>query len=201
MHEARGSGFERQFRVSRIAYCISLLAFCLLLFTCPANAQLLYTKHGKVSFFSKAPIEDIVAETQQAECALDAKTGKVSARVPMSSFVFKRKLMQKHYNENYLETDKYPTSVLEATIADMPDISRDGTHPVTLKGTLLLHGVKKAYDMAGTITTAAGKPVAAAAAFKVALADHQIEIPKLVIKKIAEVIDIKVSFELQPRTK
>ena len=187
------------FPASRISNLASIL--CLLLFAATAHAQILYTKKGTVTFFSKAPIEDISALTEKAECALDAKAGKLSARVPMNTFQFERKLMQQHYNENYLETDKYPTAQLEATVTEMPDISRDGTYPVKLKGTLLLHGVKRNYDMDGTITAAAGKPLAATSEFKVTLADHQIKIPTLVIKKIAEVIDVKVSFALEPRTK
>ena len=66
------------------------------------------TKTGRISFFSANPIEDIEAKNQQVAAVLDLVTGQLAFALPVKGFVFKRTLMQEHFNESYLESDKYP---------------------------------------------------------------------------------------------
>jgi polyisoprenoid-binding protein YceI len=150
---------------------------------------------GKVHFFSKTPLEDIDATTLKAVCVLNTATRKVYTTIPVNSFQFPNRLMQEHFNENYIESHKYPFSIYDATIVETNlDFTKDTTYNINLSGILELHGVKKEKLVQGTITFKNGEPVAATAEFVVALVDYKIDIPKAVIMNIAETIKIDLSF-------
>ena len=68
----------------------------------------LYTKTGKISFYSKAPLEEIEGKNKTVTAVLDSKTGAMQFAVQMKGFEFEKQLMQQHFNENYVESDKYP---------------------------------------------------------------------------------------------
>lgn len=155
-----------------------------------------FTQSGKVHFFSKAPIEDIEAWNQKAIVVLYTTTKRVQAKIPIQGFEFKEKLMQEHFNENYLQSDKYPYGSLDATIAEDIDFSKDGIYTITLNGTLDIHGVKKPRTIKAELTIKNGAPQKATANFDVKLAEHKIKIPKVVILNIAEVIKVDVDFDL-----
>ncbi len=178
-----------------------LLMFLLVLSLCSFAQEKNYdntfaTTSGKVHFFSKAPLEDIEAVTQKAIGVFDTKTKKVQAKIPVSSFEFKQKLMQEHFNENYLESDKYPYANLDGVVAEEIDYSNDGVKEVTVKGDLTVHGVKKPRDIKVKITVKDGVPVNVTGEFDIKLIDHKIKIPKAVILNIAEVIKVDLNFDL-----
>jgi len=154
------------------------------------------TTSGKVHFFSKSPLEDIEAVTQKAIGVFDTKTKKVQAKLPISSFEFKQKLMQEHFNENYLESDKYPYAILDGVIVEDIDYTKDGVREVTLKGDLTVHGVKKPRDIKVKITVKSGVPVNVVSEFSIQLVDHKIKIPKAVLLNIAEVIKVDLNFDM-----
>jgi polyisoprenoid-binding protein YceI len=154
------------------------------------------TTSGKVHFFSKTPLEDIEAFTQKAVGVFDTKTKKVQAKIPISTFDFKQKLMQEHFNENYLESDKYPYANLEGFIVEEIDYTKDGVREVTVKGDLTVHGVKKPRDIKVKITVKDGVPVNVVSEFNIQLIDHKIKIPKAVLLNIAEVIKVDLNFDL-----
>lgn len=158
------------------------------------KAQVFVSPQGKVHFHSNTPIEDIDATSSEASCLLNTATRHVTAKVDMKSFVFPKPLMQEHFNENYIESDKYPNAVLEADIATPVDFKKDGTYKVTLKGSFEIHGVKRNYEIPGTLVIKGGQPQSATATFDVKLADHDIKIPTAVVMKIAEVIKVDVNF-------
>ncbi|WP_145710387.1 YceI family protein [Chitinophaga japonensis] len=162
------------------------------LLTAHAYAQDIYScRNVHLSFFSSAPLEDIEAKTDKGVSAINLKTGAVYFKVPVNTFQFKKKLMQEHFNENYLETEKYPYAEFKGKLANPAALSGDGTYDVTVEGTLTLHGVDKAYREKGTITIQNGQ-LTSSSKFKVRLVDHKIKIPRLVIKNIAEVVDVTV---------
>lgn len=157
-------------------------------------AQSFVDTKGKIHFFSKATIEDIEATSLQTVCALNTDSRKVFAKIPIKSFEFSDKLMEEHFNENYLESEKIPYATLDATIIESIDFTTDGVYDVTLAGTLDLHAVKKPLNIKGKLTIANGVPIKATADFIVALADHKIKIPKIVLMNIAETIKVDVAF-------
>ncbi|TAM93019.1 MAG: YceI family protein [Chitinophagaceae bacterium] len=176
-----------------------LVAFTAFLFSGIAKAQSIYiSKDAQVSFFSSAPIENIEANTNQAVSAINMNTGSVFFKVPIKSFQFERDLMQEHFNSDYLESDKYPYAEFQGKIEPIPSIAKDGTYPVNVAGQLTIHGVTKPYQGPGTIEVKNGQ-IIAISSFKVKLADHDIKIPRLLLKNIAEVVDVKVNAAYQPQ--
>src|SRR5215813_6889960 len=93
---------------------------------CTAFAQdRLLTRNGSISFYSKTPLEDIEANTQTALSVLDKKTGQIEFAVLIKSFTFEKALMQEHFNENYLESDKFPKSTFKGQVDDLSKVSFD----------------------------------------------------------------------------
>lgn len=165
-----------------------------------AQAQTKYfTKNGTITFYSKSQFENIEAKNQKATCVIDAKTGAIEVAVLMKAFEFEKALMQEHFNENYVESDKYPKATLKAKITDISAVNftRDGSYPVNIAGKLLMHGVEKEVSTKGTIHVKNGK-VSGSSEFVVKLSDHAIEIPAVVKDKVSNNIKINVSFWLEP---
>lgn len=177
-----------------------LLAFSILLGPW-AWAQTFVSKSSEVSFFSKTPVEDIQAVTKDATCALKGSTGELLARVPIAKFKFPNSLMQEHFNENYLESDKYPNSTWKGKLDQAVDYSKPGKYNVSATGTLDIHGVAKPSTLKGTLEVLANGGVVLNATFDVLLVDHNIERPQVVLMKIAEKINVKSQFTLAPAEK
>jgi hypothetical protein len=162
------------------------------------NAQDIYTsKDNKVSFYSYTPVENIEAISKNGVSALNAKTGQVYFKIDNTSFEFKAKLMEEHFNENYMESHKYPVSEFKGRVIEPIDIKKLGEYKVTIEGKLTMHGVTKEYKIPATLVIQQGK-VAALITFKIKLVDHQIEVPNIVFSKIAEEIEIKVASNFLP---
>lgn len=159
-----------------------------------ALAQKYMTRTGKVSFFSGTPLENIEAFNNETAAVMDAKSGDLVFQVPIKSFKFEKALMQEHFNENYMESDKYPKAEFKGKIADVSKVnfSKDGTYNVTTAGKLTIHGVTKDVSLPGTITVK-GKEVTTTSKFKVKTSDYNISIPKLVEGKIAKEIEVTVN--------
>ncbi|MGX5818524.1 YceI family protein [Chitinophaga lutea] len=176
---------------------ITTLAAFLMLLLSARGQDIQSCRNATLSFFSSAPLEDIDAKTTQGVSAVNLKTGAVYFKVQMSTFQFKKKLMQEHFNENYIESDKYPFAEFKGKVTALPDLTKDGVYPVTVEGNLTLHGVSKTYREKGTLTVKGGN-VSAASKFSVRVADHNIKIPTLVVKNIAEVVEVTVAADYQP---
>src|SRR5687768_4455396 len=107
------------------------------------NAQDKYfTKTGKISFYSKAPMEDIEAKNKTVAAVMDIKTGALQFSVLMKSFEFEKALMQEHFNENYVESDKFPKADFKGSVVNNSSVnySKDGTYNTMVKGKLTIHG-------------------------------------------------------------
>ncbi|MBL7923374.1 MAG: YceI family protein [Bacteroidia bacterium] len=152
-----------------------------------------FTRNGKISFFSDAPMEKITAQNSQGTSVFDAKSGQFEFAVLMKAFEFEKALMMEHFHENYAESDKYPKSVFKGSISDISAVNfaKDGVYPVNYKGALTLHGVTKDIVGKGSMTVKGGK-VIAHSDFIILLADYKIEIPALVKDKVAKEVKIVV---------
>ena len=179
----------------------NLLALAgLLLFAATVNAQDRYfTKTGKIEFFSKASLEDIEAKNKTVTAVLDTKTGAVQFSVQMKGFEFEKKLMQEHFNENYVESNKYPKADFKGAVTNNSSVNyaQDGTYNATVKGKLTLHGVTKDIEAPATIKVAGGK-IDASSTFNILLSDYKISIPSVVKDKISNTIKISVNTNLEP---
>ncbi|MBN8577771.1 MAG: YceI family protein [Cytophagales bacterium] len=173
--------------------------FCL--FATQALTQPLYmTRNGKVFFFSKTPVENIDAVNNEVTSLLNTANGEVAVAVLVKSFHFDRALMEEHFNENYMESTKFPKATYNGKILNLDKINFkvNGTYPVEVGGDLTLHGVKQYQTATGTLTVAADK-LEAAAQFTIKLADFKIQIPSLVAEKISETIEIKINCIYAPK--
>jgi len=162
------------------------------------KAQVWVSKTVTSSFYSSTPVEDIDAQSKSGASAIDTKSYNIIFKVSNTSFQFKKKLMQEHFNENYMESDKFPTSDFKGKILEQIDFSKPGSYPITVKGNLQIHGVTKEYTTKGLLVIANGE-AKASSTFNVKLADHNIKIPTIVFKQIAETILVKMTAIYQPK--
>lgn len=161
-----------------------------------------FTRNANITFFSSTPVEDIKADNYSATAVLDTKSGAMEFSVLMKSFNFKKALMQEHFNENYVESTKFPKSVFKGTIENLSDVdfSKDGEYPVTVSGEITLHGVTKKISAPGTLIVSTEK-INSNAVFTLSPEDFDIEIPSVVRDKIAKEIEVTVAAELEPLKK
>lgn len=157
-----------------------------------------FTKTGNISFYSKTKVEDIEAHNRSVTCVLDTKTGNIQFAVLMKGFEFRKALMQEHFNENYVESDKYPKAEFKGQVINNGNIdyTKQGTYPVKVKGRLTIHGETKETEADGTINVKDGK-VSTTSEFQVAIADYNISVPALVKDNISKVVTIKVICSLE----
>jgi polyisoprenoid-binding protein YceI len=157
-------------------------------------AQKYMTRTGKVTFFSSTPVENIEAFNNDVSSVVDSKSGEVLFVVPIKSFKFEKALMQEHFNENYMESDKYPKADFKGKIANLGDVNfaKDGTYNVRVAGALTIHGVTKNVTLPGTVTVKGGS-ITTNTKFKVKTADYNIKIPAMVANKIADQIEVTVN--------
>jgi len=164
-----------------------------------AKAQnILISNNADVSFFSSTIVEDIEGKSKMGSSAINASTGDIIFQVPNTSFQFKKKLMQEHFNENYMESEKFPTSAFKGKLDKPIDLATNGSYKVNVAGNLMVHGVTKAYKSVADIVVNNGIATAKSV-FKVRIADHNIEIPSLVFKNIAEFVEVRVQAIYQPK--
>jgi hypothetical protein len=158
-----------------------------------------FTRTGHISFYSRTPLEDIQASNRQVASILDFASGEIVFSVLMKSFEFPKALMQEHFNENYIESDKYPKSTFKGKITNVQSVNlqKNGLYPVEVEGELTLHGVSRPLKTAGTLEVKDNK-VYGKSKFTVTVADYHIQIPKLVRDNIAKTIDIQVDMVYEP---
>lgn len=171
-----------------------IVSALLLVSATAATAQKYFTKNGNISFFSKTSMEDIKADNNQVLSVLNTQSGELQFSVLIKSFHFEKALMEEHFNENYMESTKYPKSTFKGSITDISSVhfATDGVYPVSVSGDLTIHGVTNKVTTKGKITVKSGK-ITGTCVFSVALADYRISVPKLVENNIAKTIEITVN--------
>jgi polyisoprenoid-binding protein YceI len=168
--------------------------FIFLFVVCFAHAgfsQNYMTKTGFIGFYSKTPFEDIQGENNQVYAVLDPTSHHLAFAVLLKGFLFPKELMQVHFNENYVESDKYPKATFSGTCSGDMELSKDGIYQVVIKGDLSLHGVTKTLETTAQLEVKNGK-ITGSSAFKIKPEDFQITIPGVVRDKIAKEINVKV---------
>jgi len=151
---------------------------------------------GKIDFTSNAPLELINASSEKTIGVIDSKTKQFAFIVSTGSFKgFNSELQRQHFNEKYLETEKYYQSTFSGSIIDSINFYVDGVYKVQAKGTLLIHGKKQPRTIPATVTVLKGQ-ITVQSEFKVLLVDHDIAVPKIVNQKVATEILVKLKFLL-----
>jgi len=174
------------------------LAMCLA-FPLSVSAQNRYfTKTGHIEFYSHMAMEDIKGVNDQVTSFLDIATGDMVFSVLSRSFQFAKPLMQEHFNENYMESEKFPKASFEGKIADLKsiDFSKSVKYAVKVAGKLTIHGVSKEVDALGDLTIGKDK-ITGESVFQVNPEDYGIRIPSVVKQNFAESMKVTVQMNYQ----
>lgn len=151
------------------------------------------TKEGYISFFSHSLAEDIKADNYQVLSVIDKKTGEIAIQLLMKSFMFKKALMQEHFNQSYVESHKYPKAIFKGYIINFNELdSQNDT--VEIKGILSIHGKEKEISIVAKVEVLKDQ-INLSGHFMVEVADFDINIPIVVRNNIAKTI--KVTFDLR----
>ena len=173
---------------------IVMLGLLLALYT---SAQVYTTRTGVINFFSKTPMEDIKAENNQVYAAIDLSKKTIAFSMLMKSFLFRKELMQEHFNENYVESDRHPKSTFAGTFTGEVDPQKPQQQVIQVQGVITLHGVEKLVNVPATIEfTTDG--LTGTARLNLIPQDFNIEIPGIVKDKIAKQIDVQVKIDCKP---
>ena len=168
-----------------LIFVTTLLVSCL-------HAQSYFTKNAKVSFYSAAPLERIEAHNNKGVGLIKSQTGVVEFSVLLKGFEFQKALMQEHFNENYVESHKYPKSTFKGIINEDVKWTTDGIYKTTATGIFSLHGVSKT-ETAPVVITVKNGIVSASSEMQLTLADYRIKIPAIVSDKISKTVKVNIA--------
>jgi polyisoprenoid-binding protein YceI len=164
-----------------------------------SNGQRYMTKDGFISFFSHTPLEDIKADNNQVASVVDISSGEIVFQVLIKSFHFDRALMEEHFNENYMESVKYPKSTFKGKITNLSevDFKKTGTYEIMVEGDLTIRDITKKVSVKGTLEVLQNG-LNAEAKFNIAPEDYNIRIPGVVRDKIAKSFEVTVKMKYAP---
>ena len=166
-----------------------IIIFILLIYSSNLYSQRFITKDAEISFFSEAPIEDISAINNKVSAVYDDETKQLVFQLNISDFIFPKPLMQEHFNENYLESDKFPKASFSGNIGMLNEVS-------TATGTLKIHGESNEVEVKGALVEI-NDSIMIDATFTIQLKDYKIKIPKIVMYNIAEEIEVTIKAKLK----
>lgn len=175
-------------------YCLGLL---ILFLASSLGAQSYLSRNGTISFFSDAPLEKIEAHNRQVVSQIDVQKGTLEFELLIKAFQFDKALMEKQFNEDYLQSDRYPKANFTGQIIDLSKVQleQNGSYPVTVKGVLFLHGVSQRVTEKGTVQVENGKLINVRSVFSINLEDYHIKVPVILKDKIAQNVQIEVDVD------
>jgi len=181
---------------------ISIIILLIIYNTITSAQGKFFTRTGYIRFYSETPVENIEAISNQASSIFDADNGDIVLSVQMVGFEFEKALMQEHFNENYVESEKFPKSTFKGKVIDYdPSIlSSDKKSEVNVEGEVTIHGVSKRLQTTATVQKT-GNNIAAYAEFNLTVADFNIKIPTAVVNNIAKTVLVTVKLDLEPYNK
>jgi hypothetical protein len=175
------------------------LLFFLLNIVFAVSAQKYMTKNGYIGFYSHTPMEEIKGDNNQVAGVLDISTGDMVFQALIKSFHFDRALMEEHFNENYMESDKFPKSSFKGKITNLSSVnfSKNGTYDVTVDGELTIRDATNKISTKGIIEVVTGS-INATSKFKIVPEDYKINIPGVVREKINKNLEVTVIMKYAP---
>ncbi|MBS1915393.1 MAG: YceI family protein [Bacteroidetes bacterium] len=179
---------------------LASLVICILLFAITVNAQdKFFTKKGKIYFDASAKMEKVEATNRAVISVIDIKSGNIQFAVMMKGFEFEKALMQEHFNENYVESDKFPKAEFIGQVTNNAEInySKDGEYTAKVKGKMQMHGELKEVEATGIVIIKNGK-IELRSEFSILLSDFKISIPALVKENISDQTKISVDCLMDP---
>jgi hypothetical protein len=178
---------------------ITFFTICFAFIASAIGQEKYATRAGEIIFEASVPsFEEVKAKNANVSAVLDVSTGKFAALALMKGFRFKVALMEEHFNENYIESSKFPKATFKGTIQDFQFSESSAEREYIIKGTLNLHGVDKNLEVPATISVADGI-AQLTARFVLRPEEFDIKIPSIVSSKIAENVNVSVVFQLQKK--
>jgi len=160
--------------------------------------QVYFSRTAFVGFYSTTPLEEIKGENNQVLVAVDLSKKTIAFTALLKGFIFPKELMQEHFNENYVESDRYPKTSFSGGFTGDVDPSREGRYPIMVKGQLTLHNIVREIVTPAVIEVKGGQ-IIATTKFLVTPEDFHIEIPGIVRNKIAKEVTVDVRANCNPK--
>lgn len=160
----------------------------------PSIGQKYLTQSGTIEFFSETPMENIEAKNNQVSTVIDMEKGEIAFSLLMTAFAFEKALMQEHFNEKYVESEKFPKARFKGSITDFASLTlSDEPQTVEVKGELTMHGVTRPVVVKATLSQDSSGKIKAFSQFDVKPEDYEIKIPSAVRDNIASSIRVTVN--------
>lgn len=156
-----------------------------------------FTRNAIINFTSVAPVEKITSGNKQVNCILNTQTNDLAFKVIVKNFDFDKQGMYDHFNDDYLESNKFPNATFEGKIITPVNYSKNGKYAVVVEGKLTIHGVSNTVKENGTITVSSGK-ITAVSTFSINLSNYGIIVPNNYIKKISNKVDLNIAATMTP---
>ncbi len=179
-------------KLAIIAFIILSSSFCI-----PIFGQIYIADSSRVSFFSATNVEDIEADNTISKPVMSTETGAIQVSISIKDFAFKSPLMEEHFNEDYMESDKFPHAVFKGKVNEKVDYSKDGVSTVTVTGTMNMHGVNKTITIPGTITVKSGL-IFLWSKFDVVMADYNIKVPEVLGNNLSDHVAVTLTATMKP---
>ncbi len=173
---------------------LPLIALCQA-WTCFAQ-QRFFADKSRIAFFSDGVVEDITAGNEKVTSIFDVVSGDIAYLMNVKDFQFANKLMQTHFNEKYMETEKFPKSSFQGKITGF-SFSAGGKQEVKASGKLTIHGITQNIDVPGIIEVN-GNKLSIKSKFIVKLTDYNIKVPQIVWENIAQQVEVTIDLAYRP---
>ncbi len=170
------------------------LSITLALFYTGYSQEKLKTRTGNVTFLSETGLEKIYAENDQTASLFLVEKKTIAFNALLKSFKFEKALMEEHFNEKYVHSDKYPAAKFLGTFEEDIDLKKPETYKdVTIKGEMDFHGVTLPLVVKADITVIEDGSITFVSKFKLNLEDYKIDVPSLVRDKISKEVLVSVA--------
>lgn len=169
------------------------LIFLLLPLAIHAQSKKMICRQGNVTFFSYTAVENIEAANNQVVSIIDISNGEIGVQMLMRAFVFKKALMEEHFNESYVESDIYPKLTFTGAFENMPE-TLNSPNSIIINGSMDFHGVQREVQL----TARAEKKestIILNGDFNVLIDDFAIKVPALLVPNISKEIQVTFRFE------
>jgi len=172
-----------------------IIVICTLLISFAGFSQKMITRSGEIKFEATFPgaLDQVAATNATVSCIFDKTSGEIASVALVKSFKFKSPLMEEHFNENYMESDKFPKSSFKGKVINF-DATKSGMYD--LEGELTIHGVTKKVKIKMTFS-ANGTKLDATGNFSVKVQDYKIKVPSMLKNKLSDTVLVSIKFNLE----
>jgi polyisoprenoid-binding protein YceI len=191
------AGLPREHQITNIVMKRNYFLVVLIFVFGYAHSQKFSSEKSSVSFYSHAAIEDITAKNEKSVGIFNTATGEIVFSIPISEFKFAKSLMQEHFNEKYMDTEKFPKANFKGKITGFDPVA-SGVQQAKAVGKLNIHGVERDVEIPGTIEKS-GEKLLLKSKFIVKLEDYKIDRPQLLWQNIAEQVEVTIDFVFKPQ--